>query len=213
MSWIASAYVTPNGFISSNSGVLGAVYSNGIPYESAITGISPFIVRFGTGGNGIPSAVPVYPSSLSAFDELKVGWSAKDSITMSANGEGTSVLPISAITSTGTYMYMEESVFTEWIEVYSVTGNRWHTLDAVGSGKRRVYADGNGLSFYQNNPWFTAGGGTYTYYSGSLSNYTSVPATNSSNAYDLPNGVYVFDGFNDQIYITGITAVAYDKPL
>jgi hypothetical protein len=209
MSWVASAYVTPNGVISSNSGVLGSVYSDGIPYESAITGISPFITRYGpsSAGGHLP-AVPVYASSLSAFDELKVGWSAKDTIVMTAHGEGTSILPVSAITSTGTYMYMEESVFKEWIES---TGYRWHTLDAVGSGKRHVYTNSNGLNFYHNVPWFTAGGGTYTYYSGS--HYTSVPATNSSRPDDYPNGVYDFQGFNDQIFITGITAVAYDKPM
>lgn len=216
MSWTASAYLTPNGFISANGGILGCVYSDGnysaSSIDSALPGYFPFIVRWSTGGDGHLSALPVYPSALSAFDELRVGWSAQDSIVMSATGEGTSVLPVSSVTASTTTMYMGVKVWREWIDVYSTTGNTWHTLDAAGSGKRKVYADGHGLNFYQTTPWFTATAGTYTVYSGSLSNHTSVPATESSRE-SVSAGVYAFPGDSDHLYITGITAVVYDKPL
>lgn len=217
MSWVASAYMTPNGFISSMGGVLGGVYSDGTytasSIDSALPVYFPFITRYGTSRPmGMMTAIPVYPSSLSAFDELRVGWSARDTTVMDATGEGTSILPMSSVTASSIAMYMGVKVLREWIEVYSYTGNTWHRLDAAGSGKRWVYANSEGLNFYQTDPWFTATAGTYTLYSGSVFNRTSVPATESSRDY-ASAGVYAFPGDSDHLYITGITAVAYDRPM
>lgn len=217
MSWVASAYMFKNGLISSIGGVLGGVYSDGThtasSIDSALPGYFPFITRYGTSRPmGGFTAIPVYPSSLSAFDELRVGWSAQDSNVMSATGEGTSILPMSSVTASSFTMYMGVQVHRKWIEVSSNTGNTWHSLNAAGSGKRSVYANTHGLNFYQTDPWFTATAGTYTLYSGSLSNRTSVPATESSRDYDSA-GVYAFPGDSDHLYITGITAVAYDRPM
>lgn len=212
MSWVASAYITPNGFMSSNSGILGAVYSDGAYTASSFdSSYFPFIRRWSSyyaPPSSLP-AIPVYPSSLSAFDELRIGWSAQDSTgLMGTTGEGTSVLAMSSVTASTSTMYMDIKLQREWNDGFST----WHTLSAAGSGKRQVYADSNGLNLYQAAPWFTATAGTYTFHSGSLSNYTSVPATGSSRG-SVSAGVYSLSGDTDHVYITGITAIAYDKPL
>ncbi len=252
MSWVASAYFTPSGFISSNGGVLGSVYSDGNPTVSAFdSGMFPFIYAGGD-ARTVPESshyhrpefvaysLPVYPSSLSAFDHLDIGWSATtayDGICVPAgdndmmSGSGITTVSIDSITTSTATMMIPVFLGAFWPKNWNASP--WELIEywrlmSTGYMKDTVHLSESGLEIYHTREYYdqsasaiyTATSGTFAAWSADnerhwhLESSASATETAKPSAYKglvRPLGTYMFAA--SKVFITGITAVGYDRPL
>lgn len=254
MSWVASAYFTPSGFISSSGGVLGSVYSGGNPTVSAFdSGMFPFIYADGD-ARSVPESshynrpkfeaysLPVYPSSISAFDHLDIGWTATtayDGICVPTgdnemmSGSGITTVSIDSITTSTATMLTPVYLRGFWPKTWNPGSQTMELIEywrlvSTGYMHTTVHLSESGLSFFRNREHYnqslsaiyTATSGTFATWSAdndrhwhleSSASATETAKPSAVNGLVRPLGTYIFAA--SKVFITGITAVGYDRPL